>query len=203
MDNEIKKGRNIAYIRVSTLEQNTARQMDAFKDFGIDKYFSEKISGASKNRPELMKLLEYVQEGDTVYVSELSRLARNMVDMCELADFFNKKGVVLKSLKENIDLSSPQGVLTMHIFEAMAQFERELIRERQAEGIAAAKARGVKWGKEQQYGLDKGEADKIMYDYYYGNIDKATAMKMFGATKSTFYRHYDKWMHDNNVSKKR
>ena len=129
---------NIGYIRVSTEEQSTARQ-DA-KIYGLcDKVYTEKISGKSANRPELQKMLEYVREGDTVIVDSYSRFSRNTRDLLELVSTLESKGVAFKSLKENVDTTTPQGKLIFTIFAGLCQFEREQTLQRQAEGIAEAK----------------------------------------------------------------
>lgn len=140
---------NIAYIRVSTEEQNTARQHEAFSHLNIDKYYEEKISGKNiKDRPELQKMMDYVREGDTVIVESISRFGRSLQDLLNLINQLNEKGVQFKSLKEgDIDTTSPTGKLVFSIFASLAEFERETIRQRQAEGIAIAKANGVYKGR--------------------------------------------------------
>ena len=129
----------IAYIRVSTQEQDTGRQDVMFTNY--DKVFTEKISGKDTNRPQLQKLMEYVREGDTVTVESYSRFARNTRDLLELVEELDKKKVGFISLKEQIDTTTPQGRLMMTIFAGLAQFEREQTLQRQAEGIAIKKAR--------------------------------------------------------------
>ena len=129
----------IAYIRVSTQEQNTARQDAKFE--GYDKVFTEKISGKNTDRPELKRMIDYVREGDTVTVESYSRLARDTRDLLNIVAELEKKGVSFISLKENVDTSTPQGKLMMNIFASLAQFEREQTLQRQAEGIAEAKKR--------------------------------------------------------------
>lgn len=184
----------VGYIRVSTVEQNTARQDDMLKDEKCDKIFKEKRSGKDMNRPELQKMLEYVKEGDTVVVCELSRLGRSMVDLANIADQLRAKGVTIKSLKESIDFSSPSGVLMYNMLGAFAQFERDLIKERQREGIKAAKERGQKWGAKQKYGTDDREACELFSAYYRGELTQAEAIEAFGSSKQTFYNHYNKWL---------
>lgn len=129
----------IAYIRVSTQEQNTARQDAKFENY--DKVFTEKISGKNTDRPELKRMIDYVREGDTVTVESYSRLARDTRDLLNIVAELEKKGVSFISLKENVDTSTPQGKLMMNIFASLAQFEREQTLQRQAEGIAEAKKR--------------------------------------------------------------
>ncbi len=143
---------NIAYIRVSTKEQHEDRQIEALdKALGKDEYkaFTEKISGKNMDRPELKKMLEYVREGDTIYVSELSRLGRSTADLWTIIKEIEKKGASFKSLKESFDTSTPAGKLQLTMLAAVAEFERDIIRERQAEGIAIAKAKGVYKGRKK------------------------------------------------------
>ena len=139
----------IAYIRVSTEDQNTARQKEAFKDLKIDKYYEEKVSGKNiKDRPELQKMMEYVRDGDTVIVESISRFGRSLKDLLNLIEQLNEKGVQFKSLKEgDIDTTTPTGKLVFSIFSSLAEFERETIKQRQAEGIAIAKTNGKYKGR--------------------------------------------------------
>lgn len=142
-----KKNQNIAYIRVSTLEQNEARQKEALAKYDIDKTFEEKISGKNTDRPQLKAMLDYVREGDTVYVHDLSRLARSTKDLLEIVEILNNKKVTLKSNKEDIDTSSATGQLLLTVIGAIAQFERQNLLERQREGIEIAKRNGVYKGR--------------------------------------------------------
>ncbi|MBR4588390.1 MAG: recombinase family protein [Lachnospiraceae bacterium] len=143
---------NIAYIRVSTKEQHEDRQIEALdRALGKGEYkaFIEKISGKNMDRPELKKMLEYVREGDIIYVSELSRLGRSTADLWAIIKEIEKKGASFKSLKESFDTSTPAGKLQLTMLVAVAEFERDIIRERQAEGIAIAKAKGVYKGRKK------------------------------------------------------
>ena len=143
---------NIAYIRVSTKEQHEDRQIEALdRALGKGEYkaFIEKISGKNMDRPELKKMLEYVREGDLIYVSELSRLGRSTADLWAIIKEIEKKGASFKSLKESFDTSTPAGKLQLTMLVAVAEFERDIIRERQAEGIAIAKAKGVYKGRKK------------------------------------------------------
>lgn len=133
---------NVAYVRVSTAEQNEARQKEALSGRGIDRWFEEKISGKNANRPQLKALREFVREGDTVYVHDFSRLARNTKDLLEIVEEFNQKGVTLVSNHEGLDTSTPTGKLMLTMIGAIAEFERANLLERQREGIAIAKANG-------------------------------------------------------------
>ena len=144
------KGQNIGYIRVSTVEQNEERQQKALEGKHIDKVYIEKASGKDTNRPKLKEMLDYVREGDTVYIQDFSRLARNVKDLLNIVEQLQNKGVNLISIKENLDLSTSAGRLQLTMLGAIYEFERDMIRERQAEGIAAAKMNGIKFGIEKK-----------------------------------------------------
>lgn len=143
-EREVMTMANIGYVRVSTAEQNTGRQFADFEEKGIhlDKVFEEHISGKDRQRPQLAAMIDYVREGDTVYIESYSRLARNTRDLLNLVHELKEKGVTVVSLKENFDTSTPQGRLMITFMQGIAQFERDMIKERQAEGIAIAKAQG-------------------------------------------------------------
>lgn len=184
----------VGYIRVSTVHQHTERQEDSLEQMNVEKLFIEKASGKDRNRPQLKAMMEFVQPGDTVVVHELSRMARSVIDLYDIAKELNEKGVNLESLKEDIDLTSATGKLTFGIMAVMAQFERDLLLERQKEGIAAAKARGKKWGRENVYGTDERLVHEVFSKYHAKKMTYAEATEKLGMKKSTFYYHYNKWM---------
>lgn len=150
----------LAYIRVSTVEQNEARQLEAMRSYGIEKYFTEKVSAKDTNRPKLKELLEFAREGDTIHIHDFSRLARSTKDLLEIAELLNAKGVHLISNKENIDTSTPTGKLMLTMIGAIAEFERQNMLDRQREGIAIAKKNGkYKGGKcKKVYGFPEAYA---------------------------------------------
>ena len=152
----------IAYVRVSSADQNEARQVEALKKYDIEKWFVEKVSGKDMNRPELQRLLEFAREGDTVYVKDFSRLARSTKDLLELVERFKEKNIHLVSLKENLDTSTATGKLMLTMIAAINEFERENILERQREGIALAKQRGAYKGRKAVHVKDFGK----YYDRY-------------------------------------
>ena len=141
------QGQKVGYARVSTVEQNEARQVEMLKSYGCEKIFVDKLSGKDMVRPQLQAMLEYVREGDTVIVSEYSRLARSTKDLLDIIQGLNDKGVTVISDKERLDTSTPQGKLMLTVFAALAEFEREIMLQRQREGIALAKAAGKYKGK--------------------------------------------------------
>ena len=129
----------IAYIRVSTIEQNEARQVEAMQNYNVEKWFIEKVSAKDTNRPKLQELLEFAREGDIIRIHDFSRLARSTKDLLDIVELLNKKGITLISNKENIDTSTPTGKLMLTMIGAINEFERTNLLERQREGIAAAK----------------------------------------------------------------
>lgn len=138
---------NIAYIRVSSEEQNEARQLETMKKYNIDRYFTEKKSGKNTERPQLQAMLDYIREGDTVYISDFSRLARSTLDLLKLVNLFESKKITLISVKECVDTSTATGRLMLQMIAAINEFERDNLLERQAEGIAIAKANGKYKGR--------------------------------------------------------
>jgi len=138
----------IGYARVSTVDQNLERQIEALKNEGCEIIYKEKITGKTKDRPELQKMLSELQEGDIVIVKELTRVSRSTLDMLELVQEISDKGCFVKSLNESwLDTSSPSGKLMLTLFAGMAQFERELLLQRCAEGRAVAIKNGVPMGR--------------------------------------------------------
>ena len=139
----------IGYARVSSMEQNEARQLHSFEGYTekIKKIFIDKLSGKNTDRPQLQAMLSYVREGDVVVVSDFSRLARSTRDMLQIVQELTDKGVGLISLKENVDTDTPQGRFMLTVFAALAELERETILQRQREGIAIAKQQGKYKGR--------------------------------------------------------
>ncbi len=135
------------YIRVSTEHQETARQQEIMNGYQIDRIFSEKLSGANTDRPQLKAMLDYVREGDTLYVESISRLVRSTKDLLNIIDTLTEKGVILISHKENIDTDSPTWKFMLTVFAALSQLEREQLKQRQHEGIEIAKAQGKYTGR--------------------------------------------------------
>ena len=141
------KGKNVAYVRVSIVKQNEARQREALKEYDIDRWFIEKASGKDTKRPELQAMLDYIREDDTVYVEEFSRLGRSTADLLSIVQRIEDTGAKFISIKENFDKKTPAGKLQMTMMAAIAEFERAMILERQREGIAIAKREGKYKGR--------------------------------------------------------
>lgn len=139
---------NLAYIRVSSVDQNEARQREALKKYNIERWYIDFASGKDLKRPKLQEMLDFMRDGDIVYIYDFSRISRNVKDLIEITDLFNKKKVHLVSEKENFDTSTPTGKLMLTMIGAINEFEREILLERQREGIAIAKAQGKYKGKQ-------------------------------------------------------
>ena len=137
----------IGYARVSTVEQNEQLQTDALTKAGCERLFTDHASGAKAHRPELDRMLDTTRKGDTLIVWKLDRLGRSVQNLVDLMNLLQSRGVGFKSLTENMDTTTPGGVLIFNVFAAMAQFERDLIRERTNAGLQAARARGRKGGR--------------------------------------------------------
>ena len=178
---------NLAYVRVSTVEQNEERQIEALKKFNIEKWFTEKVSGKNMDRPKLQEMLDFCREGDTIYIHDFSRLARSTKDLLDIVEGLKEKGVHLVSNKENINSSTPQGKLMLTMIAAIYEFERENMLERQREGIAIAKREGKFKGRKP---LELDDFDKY-YELYISrqitksemarNISRPTLDKMIKA----------------------
>ena len=176
----------IGYIRVSSVDQNTDRQEVALKELKVDKIFIEKLSGKNTNRPELHRMLDYVREGDVLYIESISRLARSTKDLLSLVQILQEKHVDLVSLKENIDTTTPQGRFILTIFGALSELERENILQRQREGIEIAKQNGKILGRPV---IQKPkEWDKVIALWNRGEITAREAMKRLNMNRGTFYR---------------
>lgn len=176
---------NIAYVRVSTIEQNEERQLVALKEHKIEKWFIEKVSGKNTtDRKELQNMLDYVRENDVVYIMDFSRLARNTKDLLDIVELLEKKNVRLVSLKENIDSSTPTGKLLLTMIGAIAEFERQNLLERQREGVAIAKELGKYKGR-KEIEIDKDVFDSLLKDYKQRKINKVEMAKKLNISRPT------------------
>lgn len=184
------KGKNVAYIRVSTIEQNEARQREALKSYNIDKWFIEKASGKDMKRPKLQEMLEYIREDDTVYVEEFSRLGRSTADLLAIVQQIEDCGAKFISLKENFDTKTPTGRLQMTMMAAIAEFEREMILERQREGIAIAKAAGKYKGRKKIEIPNIGEYYQKYMNRQGTKTSIATELGVSRATLDKLFKEY-------------
>ena len=187
---------NIGYIRVSTIEQNEERQVETLKDYNVEKWYIEKASGKDTNRPKLQEMLDYVREGDTVYIYDFSRLARNTKDLLEIVEKLNNKEVHLISCTENFDTSTAVGKLMLTMLGAIAQFEREIILERQREGIAIAKAEGKYKGKQK---IKRDNFEKLYKLYLNRGITKVELAKQLHISRPTLDRMIKEYEEEHSL----
>ena len=176
---------NVAYVRVSTVEQNEARQIEGLKPHNIEKWYIEKVSGKNMtDRPELNNMLDFVREGDTVFIHDFSRLARSTKDLLRIVDMLKDKGVHLVSNKESIDTTTATGQLMLTMIAAIAEFERQNMLDRQAEGIAIAKREGKYKGRKP---IDiEDDIFKAQYDrYLHREINKSQLAKVLKVSRPT------------------
>lgn len=182
----------IGYIRVSSIGQETARQDQLMHELGVEKVFSEKLSGKTADRSELQKMLQYVREDDVLYVESISRLSRSIRDLLKIVDTLQNKGVKLVSCKESLDTGTPQGRFVLSIFAALAELEREQTLQRQKEGIDIAKAAGVYKGKQFRK-IDTEQFQRLYTKWTAKEITAAEFGKRAGLPPSSLYRrinHY-------------
>lgn len=177
----------VFYVRCSTAEQNEARQLEDAKGCRAEKIFADKASGRSTDRAELKAMLRFVREGDKVVCSDISRIARNTRDLLSIIDELNEKGVAFQSLKESIDTATPQGQFMLTVFGALAQLERDCIRQRAEEGRRIAKAEGRLTGR-PKVPVDEKKLRAACVRWRKGEITAVEAWKLAGLKKGTFYR---------------
>jgi DNA invertase Pin-like site-specific DNA recombinase len=180
----------IGYARVSTLEQELALQLDALQRAGCEQIYKEKLTGANTARPELQKMLGQLRASDVVVVWKLDRLARSLKDLVELVNIIQDKGAALYSLNDQIDTSTPTGKFTFHIFAALAEFEREITRERTKAGLASARARGRVGGRPK--GLSrKAQHTAIIAEKLYkeGQLSVKDICEQLSISRATLYKY--------------
>lgn len=185
---------NVAYVRVSTVEQNEARQLEALEKYNIEKWYTEKVSGKDTNRPKLQEMLEFVRDGDTIYIHDFSRLARSTKDLLDIVETLQKKGVNLVSNKENIDSSTPTGRLMLTMIASINEFERQNLLERQREGIEIAKREG-KFKGGQVKRIDEATFTKYYEEYKERKINKGQLAEKLNISRPTL----DKLLKDKNL----
>lgn len=173
------------YARVSTDKQDLSRQHDMLQSYGVDKIFSDTMTGRKLDRPELNVLMQVVREGDTVVVESLSRLARSTKGLLEVLDYFDTVGVKFVSLKEQIDTKTPTGKLLTTVLSAISQFERDIIVQRTVEGLASARARGRTGGRPR---VSKDKLKKALRLYEIQGYTVKDAARLSGISIATLYR---------------
>ena len=180
----------IGYARVSTREQDLSLQLDALRLEGCKQIFQEKISGSKADRPELRKMINTLREGDIIVTWKLDRLGRSIRDLINLVSEIQEKGAGLKSLQDSVDTTTPHGKLTFHLFAALAEFEKDIIRERTKAGLEAARARGRKGGRPK--GISKQALNKVLIAqalYKKQNMSISEICRHIGIARSTFYKY--------------
>jgi len=180
------------YARVSTQDQNLELQRDDLKNYGCTQIFEEKISGKNKDRPELKKLIQVLREGDSVIVWKLDRLGRSLRDLIDLIAEIQNKGADFISIKDSINTQTATGRFTFNIFASLAEFEREMIRERTMAGLSAAKARGRMGGRPKGLSLkslQKAQSALLLYNSEQKNVGEIA--DQLGISRATCYRYIE------------
>ena len=177
---------NIGYARVSTQDQNLDLQNDALKAADCEQIYTDKMSGAKTERPGLEKILGIMRKGDTLVVWKLDRLGRSLKHLIQVMQLLDERGIYFKSVQESLDTSTPGGKLIFHVFGALAEFERDIIRERSLAGLAAARSRGRKGGRPRKLSKKQVEmAKNLMKDI---SIPIGEICQTLGVSKATLYR---------------
>lgn len=178
----------LGYVRASTQRQSLDHQLDALKAAGVDPdhVYSDKMSGTRDDRPGLAALLTYARSGDTIVVVALDRLGRSLPMIIRTIDDLNQRGIAIKSLREGVDFSTPMGRMVAGIFASLADYERELIKERAAAARAAAKARGKTLGRKAALSPDQAQAARTLRET---GTDITTIAATLGVSRATIYRY--------------
>jgi DNA invertase Pin-like site-specific DNA recombinase len=180
----------IGYARISTEEQTLNLQLDALNAAGCDRIFQDRVSGAKADRPGLATALEHLRAGDTLVVWRLDRLGRSLAHLIETVQLLEQRGIAFKSLTESIDTTNTGGRLIFHIFGALAEFERDLIRERTQAGLKAARARGRKGGHPRVKSLADPKQLALAQRLYAAKDTTVDELcRMFKVSRATFYRY--------------
>jgi DNA invertase Pin-like site-specific DNA recombinase len=182
----------VGYARISTAGQNPALQHDALTGAGCIRVFADVASGAKTDRPQLAAALDYLRSGDVLVVWQLDRLGRNMRHLIDTVNALHERGVQFRSLRENVDTTTASGKLTFHLFAALAEFERDLLRERTTAGltaIAGRRARGRQGGRPRKMTPEKITVARQMYDAKTYTV--AQIAKTLGVSRGTIYQHLD------------
>ncbi|MCF6768350.1 recombinase family protein [Thiotrichales bacterium 19S11-10] len=183
MDEKLKS-QLVGYARVSSSGQNLDVQLEKLKKYGCDEIYQEKISGVNQNRPELIKCLDYVRKGDTLVITKLDRMARSALHLGQIVEKLKKKNVNFVVIDQHIDTSSPQGKLMFHMLSGFAEFENEIRKERQVEGIKNALKKGIDFGRPMK--ITKKVAQKILKASE-SDMTVKEILKKFSIARSTYY----------------
>lgn len=193
--------RKIGYVRVSSVDQNPARQLKQLEEIGMDILFQEKVSGATQDRPELKMMMSELQNEDTIYVTDLTRITRSTRDLFELVDEIKGKGANLKSLKDTwLDLSenNPYSQFLMTVMGGVNQLERDLIRMRQREGIELAKKEGKYKGRVKKYHKNHAGMKHALELYEKGGMTVKQICEITSISPASFYRRLKEYKNDND-----
>jgi DNA invertase Pin-like site-specific DNA recombinase len=177
---------NYGYARVSTEDQSLNMQIDAFKKYGVDEVFQEKMSGTKKERPQLDRMLAKLKKGDKVVVYKLDRISRSTKHLIELTELFAEKGVEFVSIQDNIDTSTAMGRFFFTIMAGVAQLERDIISDRTKAGLESARARGRNGGRPA---ADQSAIDQALTFYDSKKYTVPEITKMTGVSKTTLYKY--------------
>ena len=189
----------VGYARISTITQNEDRQIEALTNAGCEKIYLDKLSGKDTNRPQLKEMFTFIREGDTVLVTEFSRFSRSTKDLLDLVEKLQAKKVDFRSLKENVDTTTSSGKLVLTIFAALSEFERSIIRERAAEGIAIAKAKGKKLGR-REIQVDDDKLISLYNQWKDGEILQKKIMKDCKMSRTTLHKHITRLKKEGRIS---
>ena len=189
----------VGYARISTITQNEDRQIEALTNAGCEKIYLDKLSGKDTNRPQLKEMFTFIREGDTVLVTEFSRFSRSTKDLLDLVEKLQAKKVDFRSLKENVDTTTSSGKLVLTIFAALSEFERSIIRERAAEGIAIAKAKGRKLGR-REIQVDDDKLISLYNQWKDGEILQKKIMKDCRMSRTTLHKHITRLKKEGRIS---
>jgi DNA invertase Pin-like site-specific DNA recombinase len=184
-----KGGQRVGYVRVSSVDQNEARQVEALSELSVDVTFTDKASGKDTNRPQLQAALKHLRKGDVLVVHSMDRLARNMRDLQNLIADLNGRGVAVEFVKEHLNFTgedSPMSKLMLSILGGVSEFERSLIRERQREGIAVAKTKGVYAGRKRSLTPDQVTS---LRERVAAREPKAVLAREFDISRQTLYQY--------------
>jgi len=175
----------VGYARVSTVGQSLDVQLDKLTSRGCDKIYSDKKSGTTADRPELINCLDYVRDGDKLVITKLDRLARSTLHLTQIAEQLRQKGVELEVIDQQIDTSTPTGKLLFNMLASIAEFETEIRKERQLEGIAKAKSKGTRFGAKAK--LSDEQVEQLKLDKA-NNIPVSVLIQKYGISKASVYR---------------